>query len=272
MRRTVEYVLRSLSPPAVLALSRCWGQARRYQNRPNPLALLRSFHSARLDLLPVSFDLDGGLIVDVGANVGAWSEAVLRVHPQAEILALEPSPDARQTLERRLAKYPKATIDPRAAGTRPGRSTFYLTEASHNASLHRPLATTNELYGWGWDVARHMEVEVVDLDSLVGRRDVQLLKIDAQGAEKEVLLGAQRVLSRTAAILIEVTMVSHYEGDTIFPWLHDHLTNAGFQLSAFSQPFLSPAQRILQMDACYLSPNVHDSHSLLSYYGPGLGG
>lgn len=272
MNRKVEYVVRSLLPPAVLAMRRTWTQARRYQRWPRPLKALRLGRSARLDLLPVSFDLEGGLIVDVGANVGAWSAAVLEMAPNAEIMAIEPIPQAREQLTRRLAGYPNVTIEGRAIGRKPGSATFYVTEADHNASLLKPKAGTNDLYGWGWKVANEIEVEVVDLDTLLAGREVHLLKVDVQGGEKDLILGAEEVLGHTMAVLIEVTMFSHYEGDATLPWIHEHLSNAGFELSALSQPFLSPTQRILWMDACYLRPEVTDSHSLLSHYGPGLAG
>ncbi len=272
MDRKVEYVVRSVLPPAVLAMRRSWVQARRYQRWPRPLKTLRLSRSARLDLLPVSFDLERGLIVDAGANVGAWSAAVLEMAPDAQILAIEPIPHARRQLALRLAGSPNVTIEGRAIGRKPGSATFHVTQADHNASLLKPKPETNDLYGWGWEVAEEIQVDVIDLDSLLAGRDVHLLKVDVQGGERDLLLGAQDTLTRTTAVLIEVTMFPHYEGDATFAWLHEHLSEAGFQLSALSQPFLSPAQRILWMDACYLRPEVADSHSLLSHYGPGLAG
>lgn len=272
MNRKLEYVARSVLPPVVRALCRSWTTGRAYRRWPNPVRVLASSHSARLDLLPLSFDLEGGLIVDVGANVGAWSGAVLDVAPGAEILAVEPLPRPRAQLARRLGRHPGVTIEPRAVGRSRTTARMRVTASDHNASLFEPLPGMDELYGWGWEVAGEIEVEVVDLDTLLRGREVHLLKIDVQGGEKEVLLGATEVLQRTSAVLIEVTMRPHYEGDVTFPWLHGHLTAAGFELSALSQPRLSPAQRILWMDACYLRPEVPDRHSLLSHYGPGLGG
>ena len=43
--------------------------------------------------------------------------------------------------------------------------------------------------------------------------------------------------ARTAAVLIEVTFVSHYDGDATFPALHEQLSAHGFSLNALSEPF-----------------------------------
>jgi hypothetical protein len=100
-------------------------------------------------------------------------------------------------------------------------------------------------------VVEQVDVEVTTLDELVHGQDVRLLKIDVQGAEAEVLNGAAKTLESTAALLLEVTFVSHYEGDVTFPGLHEQVTASGFELVALSDPWVSSRGTLLWMDACY---------------------
>lgn len=211
----------------------------------------RAAQSARVHLLPDLSILEGGLVVDLGANVGDWTAAVLEVVPSARILAVEPATDPRATLVERFARDPRVTVDDRAVAATAGTREFHITEHSHNASLNQPR-DMDTLYGDGWKVARRVTVETVTVDGLVQGRDLALLKIDVQGAEREVLAGATATLKRTAAVLLEVTFISHYEGDATFPWLHEHMTELGFRLAGLSEPKMSAGHAVLWCDACYV--------------------
>jgi FkbM family methyltransferase len=205
---------------------------------------VRSFgaaREARLDLLPGWVDLRAGVVADVGANV-----------------AVEPAPEPRRRLSERFAGVPGISIDGRAVSDRPGTAVLHVTGHSHNSSLHAPHGGMGSLYetATGWEVVDRVQTPTTTLDELLAGEDVALLKIDVQGAEREVLRGADQVLGRTAAILIEVTFVSHYDGDATFPALHEQLSGSGFSLNALSDPFRASrgTGSILWADACYCRP------------------
>jgi len=215
------------------------------------LLTYRAMRAARLDLLPSLEILRQGLIVDLGANIGDWTAAVLGVEPSAEVIAVEPAPGPRQALQQRFGH--QITVDARAVSAEIGLATFYVTHHSHNASLRTPHAESDVLYGvpGAWQVRGTIEVQTTTVDQLVAGRPVALLKIDVQGAECEVLAGAAKTLPQTQAVLLEVTFVSHYEGDTTFPWLHEHMAERGFELVGLSEPFMSSRNTVLWCDACY---------------------
>ena len=215
----------------------------------------RSLTSARLDLLPPPSlqALQGGYVLDVGANVGDWTAALLNVVPSARVLALEPNPGSFDVLAQRFAEDARVTVSRRAASNTNAELEFYATEHSHNASLHQPRQETGELYhGGGWETTATFSVDAVTIDQLVGDRDVALLKLDVQGAEREALEGAGTTLTRTGAILLEVTFVSHYDGDASFAELHEMMLSRGFVLAGLSQPFMSKMSTALWSDACYV--------------------
>jgi len=217
-----------------------------------PLPVYRQIRAAHLHLLPSLELLHQGLVLDLGANVGDWSAAVLRAEPDALIVAVEPAPEPRELMKRRFGG--QITIDARAISNATGHAPFHITRHSHNASLHAPRPGTDALYGGsgGWEVKDTLIVETTTVDTLAAGRSVAVLKIDVQGSEREVLTGAEQTLPRTQAVLLEVTFVSHYQGDATFPWLHNFLTDEGFELVGLSDPFLSQQGRMLWCDACYL--------------------
>jgi hypothetical protein len=94
----------------------------------------------RVHLLPAEIDLRDGLIVDIGANEGAFSGAVLAVAPHAQIIAAEPAPSPRARMQRRLGSLPNVKILDVAVSGASGTATFHLTAHDHNSSLQPPRA------------------------------------------------------------------------------------------------------------------------------------
>ena len=172
-----------LMPPPVAGLLSARRFAARHGNGRS-FKQIKGVRHARLDLVPVP--LDEGLIVDVGANDGGWSQAVLDAIPTAKVLALEPGEEPKRILQERFAGNPRITVDGRAASDTTGRAVLNTTGHSHNTSLRRLVESRDTP---DWQVVDSSEIDTVALDDLIDE-DVALLKIDVQGAEREVLAGA----------------------------------------------------------------------------------
>jgi FkbM family methyltransferase len=194
------------------------------------------------------------LILDVGANEGDFSAAVLGLAPEATIVAVEPSPEPLARLRARVAGRPNVTIVPKAVAAESGTARFHVTAHDHNASLQQPRTEKmGALYrDEGWGVREVLEVETVSLDELAGGRDVALLKLDVQGGEMKAIRGGRDALGRTHAVLMEVTFVSHYEGDASFQELNRAMLDLGFELAGISSPGRSSDGAPAWADACYV--------------------
>lgn len=228
-----------------------WRFARRHG--VSPLAYPHA-REAGLSMLPPWVDPRSGLVVDIGANEGAWSAHVLRVFPELTILAVEPGSEPLSVLRQRFADHGNVTVDPRGVTDASGTSTFHRTRASVFASLLPPEAALHDLYalpGSPTEVVETVEVETATLDELVGERPVSLVKLDVQGGEMAVLRGGRNALERTTAVLVEVIYLPHYEGDATFPELHDAMGELGFTLFDLSPPFRLGDGPALWADACY---------------------
>jgi FkbM family methyltransferase len=228
-----------------------WRFARRYGVSPLVYPHARE---ASLNMLPPWVDPRAGLLVDLGANEGAWTAHALRVFPGLDVVAAEPGTQPLVALEARFSGHGNVTIDPRAVTDSTGTSTYHRTRSSVFASLLPPAASLPDLYpveGSPTEVIETVEVDTVTLDELIGGRRVSVLKIDVQGGELAVLRGGHRVLENTAAVLVEVLYLPHYEGDTTFPGLHKEMTRIGFTLIDLSPPARLGDGPALWADACY---------------------
>lgn len=242
-REYVPSVRRAISPGIV----RDWTEARHARLS---LPRWRAAKLASLDLLPPTDPVDGAIYLDLGANVGDWTAAVLRATLGGEVIAAEPGARPLSELRRRFDHDPRVTIVPKAVAGSSGMRDFHVTQHSHNASLRAPR-DMDEHYGHGWAVDEVTTVDATTVDALAEGRAVAVMKIDVQGAELDVLAGAGETLRRTAAVLLEVTFVSHYEHDASFCVLHERMTDLGFRLTGLSKPYMSAAGVVLWCDAGY---------------------
>jgi FkbM family methyltransferase len=195
---------------------------------------------ARLDLLPPEALRTLETVVDVGANEGRWSAAVVLLARPRRLIAIEPSPAVIPLLRQSVESSPGVTIVAAAVGETIGNVTLNLTAHSHNSSLLPPRSMAMDaVYGGGYAVQSQVTVALTTLDELTRELDqISLLKIDAQGYERSVLKGASETLRKTRWLLIEANFRSHYEEDVLFPDLHSHLVECGFTLTGLSPAFV----------------------------------
>jgi FkbM family methyltransferase len=153
-----------------------------------------------------SFLKPGMTVVDVGANIGYMSVlAALHVGPSGRVLAFEPTPNVADRLREnvRLNGLHNVTTVAAAISDQSGKAHLFQSSDDPEANSLFDDATMNGA----------VEVEMVTLDSELARRSIEhvdLLKIDAEGAELSVLRGARGLLSSKdrPAILLELNPVT----------------------------------------------------------------
>jgi FkbM family methyltransferase len=128
----------------------------------------------------------GDLFVDVGANIGIYT--LLIASHGCDVIAVEPARDARRLLEVNLGLNGlKATIVPAALGRVPGQGALTAELGSMNYLV--PSAAEA-----GAPDEPVTEVAVTTLDDVLDDRTAAGVKIDVEGFELDVLLGASRTL------------------------------------------------------------------------------
>src|SRR5262249_17015968 len=142
-------------------------------------------------------------VVDVGANVGTYTLLALRaIGSSGKVTSYEPTPRAFDILKNNVqvnAFLESGRIDLRrkvvADGTRTS-STFFVTK---NCIGHSSLYANHELAS---NDVEPIEVETVSLDEDLGVGRVDVVKIDAEGAEPAVLRGMQQIITNNPHIAI----------------------------------------------------------------------
>jgi FkbM family methyltransferase len=158
------------------------------------LAIYTRLHQYDEMMFVLRYVRPGDVVLDVGANIGTFS--LLAASRGGRVLAFEPNPTAGRRLEEnvRLNGMTEVRLRAVAVGARSGRARF----------------TT------GLDLMNHMvqdangdsvEVALTTLDrEAEGVGHVALVKLEAEGYEREILDGASTLLTQSAppAWLVEV--------------------------------------------------------------------
>lgn len=142
------------------------------------------------------------VVFDVGANIGASAIEVLHNVPEVTVVSFEPSPSVLPFLEsnRRLSRYKESWVIITKAATSVAGQTVEFSQFSQGGDVFEGIRDT----GRG-GASKKIEVLTTTVDAeweALGRPDVSLIKIDVEGAELSVLMGAEDCIKANSPVII----------------------------------------------------------------------
>lgn len=160
--------------------------------------------SLQRDILDLSSPGQAICVIDVGANVGRWSDAMLRAARHAvrlddlDLHAFEPSSYAFERLSEALGRG-RVTLAQAALSERIGTSTLHVVgPGAGTNSLHEPPGASAN--------ATTEEVATITLDTYADSAELEhitLVKIDTEGHDLAVLRGARRLLAEQRILIAQ---------------------------------------------------------------------
>jgi FkbM family methyltransferase len=177
------------------------------------------------------------VVIDGGANQGAFTDAFLRLHQPERVVLVEAIPELAMKLQAKYEDDPRISVVSAALSDRNGESTFEINRSEASSSL-LPIDPRNSVwFGRDLSVANSITVVTLTLPELMERlklEHIDLLKLDLQGAERLVLAGALQILDRVRVIYIEVFFEPLYSGAWLFGEINEFLSGRGFKLCGLS--------------------------------------
>jgi len=158
------------------------------------------------------------LVLDVGANVGEFAELVLASTNSINVISFEPNPVPFGELARKCEKY-----GPRLEAVKMAISDFsgpvdLIVDDSRPfggfSTLH------SEIHSESDPTIRRIETPATSIDHFFENRripEIALLKIDVEGHEKKVLIGAKELINKSQphAILFEFNYMHIHSNTTL---------------------------------------------------------
>ncbi len=135
--------------------------------------------------------------VDIGVLDGEILELFLKYIPKGVHCGVEPLPEKFELLKAKFKSNKNIHLHNFAAGSKNEESTFnvVVSNPSYSGLRRRDYPKEEEV--------KEIKVQVGRLDDILAKEEkIDLIKIDVEGAEYDVLLGADRILSTHKPILI----------------------------------------------------------------------
>ena len=133
-------------------------------------------------------------VLDIGANIGYYTvQMATKVGPHGKVIAFEPSPIIWEELQYNVSlnKLDNVILNKTALSNINGYGSFCLPQTGYDA--HASLKPNKT-----FDVSKLIEVKTERLDDVLcglGVSDIGFIKIDVEGAERDVFEGAVKLLS-----------------------------------------------------------------------------
>ncbi|WP_165804715.1 FkbM family methyltransferase [Mycolicibacterium austroafricanum] len=203
------------------------GGHRLFIARPKRVRRYKNGIAGKLDALADQYLLsnidfhDGDYIVDCGANVGEVGTWLKRANKTLNVISIEPEVSEAECCDLNVYGGKAKTVR-KALWHEPGDLTFYLKNDSGDSSLFE----TKE-----YDFTR--KVPTTTLSFLLQEQNVaalKLLKLEAEGAEPEILAGAEDCLERIEYISADLGPERGVNHDTTAAAAINFLLSRGFEL------------------------------------------
>jgi FkbM family methyltransferase len=229
-------------------LRRCGLDVRRYDPQQDAVRrrqLLLAHHDVRL-------------VLDVGANAGQYARLLRRGGYTHRIVSFEPQSSAFEVLRNRAVRDPNWSAMNLALSDADGTARFNVAGNSLSSSLLGMLPAHSESAPESSYVG-HEAVTTRRLDGLLQTLAIEgtavYLKVDTQGSELKVLLGAGAALRLIDTLELELSLVPLYQGAPLFADMLAWLAERGYELVGLEPAFSDPRSgRLLQADGFFHRP------------------
>lgn len=195
------------------------------------------------------------LVFDVGANVGQYGKRLRQCGYKGRIISFEPLSSAFRVLSRSTSNDPLWECYQLALGDTEGALNINIAKNSISSSFlpmldrHIKAAPNSVFIG-------QETVSVKCLDSiantLISPTDRPMLKMDVQGYEMKVLIGAKNTLHQFYIIETEISLVPLYEGQPSLLDMVKYLEEQSFVLASIHNGFTDEKGHALQVDALFV--------------------
>jgi FkbM family methyltransferase len=149
--------------------------------------------------------------IDIGANTGNYSRMLLAL-PGTKVVAFEPLPEAFKSLEAMRNEFP-GRFECFNLGVADKEGVLTLHFGEKDSELASFSSEVNNVGYVGQSNVNKIESQVVTLDGFLEKREaeeIDLLKIDTEGYESEVLMGAAKTLRDNPPKFVQLEFNHHH--------------------------------------------------------------
>ena len=175
----------------------------------------------------------GDIVVDVGAHIGRYTIiASKRVGTNGKVISIEAHPGNYEMLNRNieLNGLTNVTTLNYAVYSKETKIKLFLPGEKSNRTIYNTLISTRAT-----DEEKFVEVNADTLDDLlqnneISHADINWIKIDVEGAELEVLKGADSIMSHSKNITLLIEVHDIEDGKNVYRPIMDLMEKYNFKI------------------------------------------
>ena len=183
-------------------------------------------------------------LIDVGAYEGNWARAAWSVFGHVPTLLVEPQRAKHALLQKLCQSVPDCRLAPTVLSDIEGDTvTFYEMETGSSLLPERSNAPRKEV-----------SLVTTTLDQLLFDHANTFLKIDAQGAELQILRGGMETLQRVSLVQLEAAVAEYNEGAPSLRQVLEFMETLSFSLLDISG-WTRLQSHLVQVDLLFVPAN-----------------
>jgi FkbM family methyltransferase len=195
-------------------------------------------------------------IFDVGANIGEFAEIMRDAGYKQQIISFEPRKEAFSELSLKALKDSIWKCVNIALGDT--NCTSIINIAGNNTSssllemkkLHTDIKPHSKYIGKEEIIVKKLDSVIFDY---IDKNEEIYLKIDTQGFEKQILVGAEKSIPNIRIVQLEMSLVELYEGSPLIYEMIPFLESKDFFLCSIERGFHDKKTgRLLQVDGIFI--------------------
>jgi FkbM family methyltransferase len=172
-------------------------------------------------------------ILDIGAHDGSFTTAAIRLLSPEQIWLVEADPQLVDRLRERFRHDSRCHVVHAAIADKSGEVKLRLNRHRASSSILPISGHTGQAFGQDMSETESIPVPALSLDDLFAREkisEIDLCKVDIQGAERLLIEGGTEALRRIRLLHMEVLFDEFWEGCAQFSEIHALLKARGFKL------------------------------------------
>lgn len=196
-------------------------------------------------------------VVDVGANNGQFARATMKHLPDATYYCFEPTLNAFHKLQEWARLKSNVVAVNAALGKDSGLVSMNLhQDHTPSSSILDTTGHSHSLFSFT-KLQSKVQVDMITLDEYFGADPVKLrpdvlLKLDVQGYELHVLLGAAKTLEHVHACIVEVCLDPLYQDQSRFDDIFDFLRRYRLHYAGNYDQLYGKDGHVIAMDCVFL--------------------
>lgn len=172
-----------------------------------------------------------GVIYDIGACVLHWTNEAVKVWPDKKFYCFEAMPETAFLYNKPyIYGYHNGVL----SNVDGGKTSFYQnTYHPGGNSYYKENVDVNPQAEEYFNESHRIEYPTRTLDSVAAEKGFpipDLIKMDVQGAEMDILMGAESCLTHAQHLILELQVVEYNKGAPLVHTVKDYLSSVGFEM------------------------------------------